>query len=160
MSRDQPVPIVLVVSGPNLALLGEREPAVYGTERLSDHVDRARAAAGALGYALEHLHSEHEGELVAGIAAARHRVAAAVVNAGALSHYGWSLHDALASFPGPIVELHLSEPRRREPWRHTSVLAPVADGSISGFGSLGYALAVQAAIDLVERGGGGLASRP
>ena len=83
---------------------------------------------------------------------ARGRVAAIVVNAGALSHYGWSLHDALAAFDGTIVELHLSHPASREPWRRTSVIAPVADGTIAGFGGLGYELAVEAAARLVNEG--------
>ncbi len=80
---------------------------------------------------------------------ARGRAAAIVVNAAALTHYGWSLHDALAAFEGPVVELHLSNPNAREPWRHTSVVAPVADGCISGFGGLGYELAVQAVARLL-----------
>jgi 3-dehydroquinate dehydratase-2 len=98
---------------------------------------------------LEHFQSDHEGALVAAVQGARGKAAAIVVNAGALSHYGWSLYDALASFDGVVVELHLSNPYAREPWRHRSVLAPVSDGSISGFGGLGYDLAVQAAARLV-----------
>lgn len=73
-----------------------------------------------------------------------------MVNAGALSHYSWALHDTLAAFDGVVVELHLSNPDAREPWRRRSVLAPVADGSVAGFGGLGYELAVEAAARLVE----------
>ena len=73
-----------------------------------------------------------------------------MVNAGALTHYAWSLHDALATFDGPVVELHLSNPNAREPWRHTSVVAPVADGSIAGFGGHGYGLAIDAVANLLE----------
>ena len=80
---------------------------------------------------------------------ARGRCAAIVVNAGALTHYAWSLHDALAAFDGVVVELHLSNPNAREPWRHTSVVAPVANGSIVGFGGDGYALAVEAVARLL-----------
>ncbi|HVL27881.1 MAG TPA: type II 3-dehydroquinate dehydratase, partial [Acidimicrobiales bacterium] len=78
------------------------------------------------------------------------RAAALIVNAGALSHYGWSLHDALASFDGPVVELHISNPDAREPWRRTSVVAPVATGTIQGFGAHGYELAVLAVARLLE----------
>ncbi len=145
-------PVVLLLSGPNLGLLGEREPSIYGTATLADHVARAEGAARRLGYVLEHMQSEHEGDLVTAVHGARGRVAAIVVNAGALSHYGWSLHDALAAFDGKVVELHLSHPSSREPWRRTSVIAPVADGVIAGFGGLGYELAVEAAARLVEEG--------
>ena len=120
--------LVLLLSGPNLNLLGEREPAVYGTDTLADHVARAEAAAARHGLDLEHLQSNHEGELVEAVHAARGRADALVINAGALSHTSWSLHDAVAAFDGPVVELHLSNPAAREPFRHTSVLAPVAVG--------------------------------
>jgi 3-dehydroquinate dehydratase-2 len=142
----------LLLSGPNLNLLGEREPAVYGTETLDDHVARARAEAQAYGLALEHHQTNHEGELVDLVHGARTRAAAIVVNAGALTHYSWALHDALAAFPGVIVELHLSNPAAREPWRHTSVVAAVAHGAIAGFGGLGYSLAVQAVARLLAAG--------
>jgi 3-dehydroquinate dehydratase-2 len=132
--------------GPNLNLLGEREPEIYGSATLDDHVATARAAAEAAGFALEHLQSNHEGELVDAIHGARGRCAAIVINPGAFTHYAWSLHDALAAYPGVVVEVHLSNPNRREPWRHTSVVAPVADGSLMGFGGHGYELAVEAVV--------------
>jgi 3-dehydroquinate dehydratase II len=144
------VSLVLVLSGPNLDLLGEREPAIYGTEALADHVARAEAAAARHGLQLEHVQSNHEGELVEAVHAARGRADALVVNAGALSHTSWSLHDAVAAFDGPVVELHLSNPAAREPFRHTSVLASVASGVIAGFGGLGYELAVDATAALVK----------
>ena len=136
--------LVVLLSGPNLDLLGERQPDVYGSETLADHVAAASDEAGKLGLVLEHHQSNHEGELVELVHGARARAAALVVNAGALSHYSWALSDALACFDGVVVELHLSNPAAREPWRHTSVLAPVADGTIAGFGAMGYRLAVQA----------------
>ena len=141
--------LMVLLSGPNLDLLGDREPEIYGTETLQDHVDAARAAAGALGYELEHTQSNHEGDLVEAIHTARGRAVAIVVNAGALSHTSWSIHDALAAFDGVVVELHLSNPAAREPFRHTSTIAPVADGCIAGFGALGYPLAVEAAARLL-----------
>jgi 3-dehydroquinate dehydratase-2 len=135
---------ILLLSGPNLNLLGDREPEVYGTATLEDHVGVARAAAEAAGFDLEHLQSNHEGELVEAIHAARRRCAAIIINPGAFTHYAWAIHDALAAYDGVVVELHLSNPNAREPWRHTSVVAPVATGSIVGFGGAGYALAVEA----------------
>jgi 3-dehydroquinate dehydratase II len=142
--------LVVLLSGPNLNLLGQREPAIYGTATLDEHVARAKAAAVHHGLTLEHLQTNHEGELVEAVHAARGRADALVINAGALSHTSWSLHDAVAAFDGPTVELHLSNPAGREPFRHTSVLAPVAAGVIAGFGGLGYALALDAVAELLK----------
>jgi 3-dehydroquinate dehydratase-2 len=139
-------PIVLLLSGPNLNLLGAREPEVYGTATLDDHVATATEAAEAHGWAIEHLQSNHEGETIDTIHHARGRVAAIVINGGAFSHYAWGIHDALAAFDGPIVELHLSNPDGREPWRHTSVFTPVATGAVFGFGGDGYRLAIEALV--------------
>jgi 3-dehydroquinate dehydratase-2 len=137
-------PLVALLHGPNLNLLGTREPAVYGTATLEDHIATATAAADRLGLDIEHLQTNHEGVLVDAVQDARGRAAAIIVNPGAFTHYSWALHDALASFDGPIVELHLSNPNARESWRHTSVVAPVATGTIAGFGGVGYTLAVEA----------------
>jgi 3-dehydroquinate dehydratase-2 len=136
--------VVLLLSGPNLNLLGDREPEVYGTETLADHVAAATSAAVARGLTLEHVQSNHEGDLVEAIHGARGQAVAIIVNAGALTHTSWSLHDALAAFDGVVVELHLSNPAAREPFRHTSTIASAADGCIAGFGGLGYPLAVEA----------------
>jgi 3-dehydroquinate dehydratase-2 len=136
--------LIVLLSGPNLNLLGERQPEIYGTASLADHVAASAAAAAGLGFEFEHLQTNHEGDLVEAVHAARGRAVAIIVNAGALTHTSWSLHDALAAFGGVVVELHLSNPAAREPFRHTSVVAPVADGCIAGFGGLGYPLAVEA----------------
>ncbi len=144
---------VLFVSGPNLDLLGQRQPEIYGTAALEDHVAAATEAGRRLGLEVEHLQSNDEGRLIDAVHDARGRCAALVVNAGALSHTSWSLHDALAAFDGVVVELHLSNPAAREPFRHTSVIAPVADGSIAGFGGLGYVLAMEAVGRLLSVGG-------
>jgi 3-dehydroquinate dehydratase-2 len=141
--------VVLLLSGPNLNLLGEREPEIYGTATLEDHVATATATGRRLGLVVEHQQSNHEGDLVDAIHAARGRAAAIIVNAGAFTHYAWSLHDALAAFDGPIVELHLSNPSGRDAWRATSVIAPVATGVVAGFGGLGYRLAVEAVAELL-----------
>ena len=140
---------VLLLSGPNLNLLGEREPDVYGTATLADHVAAAQAVAEAHDLVLEHLQSNHEGALVDAVHGARGRCAAIIVNAGALTHYGRSLQDALASFEGPVVELHLSNPAAREEWRHTSVIAPVATAVIAGLGGHGYPMAMAAVARLL-----------
>ena len=142
--------VVLLLSGPNLDILGSRQPEIYGRETLDQHVKAASDTASELGLQLEHLQSNHEGDLVDAVSAARGRVSAIIVNAGALTHYSRSIADALAAFDGPVVELHLSNPFAREPWRSDSVISPVADGLICGFGQLGYRLAAQAAAHLLE----------
>ncbi len=142
--------LVLLLSGPNLNLLGDREPEVYGHETLADHVAAAQHAAAEHGLELEHLQSNHEGDLIDAIHGARGRCAAIIVNPGALTHYAWSLHDALAAFSGPVVELHLSDPETREPWRHLSVVAPVASARVKGLGGAGYPQAIAVVADLLE----------
>jgi 3-dehydroquinate dehydratase-2 len=136
-------PVILVLSGPNLNLLGQREPEIYGRQTLDDHVAAVRGAADAAGLAIEHVQSNAEGGLIDAIQAARGRCAAIVINPGAFGHYAWGLHDALAMFDGPVVEVHISNPSARESWRHTSVVSPVATGTIAGFGGHGYVLAVE-----------------
>jgi 3-dehydroquinate dehydratase-2 len=142
-------PIVLLLSGPNLNLLGERDPLVYGTATLADHVATATAAADVHGLALEHLQTNHEGALIDAIHGARGRCAAIVINPGAFTHYAWAIHDALDAFAGPIVELHLSDPKAREPWRHLSVVEPVASATIAGRGGDGYRLAIDAVAEML-----------
>lgn len=149
MSDPVPSKRILLLSGPNLNLLGQREPTIYGSDTLADHVATAAAAAAERGLDLEHLQTNFEGELVEAIHRARGRVDAIVINPGAFTHYAWSIHDALAAFDGPVVELHISNPNAREPWRHTSVVAPVAAGTIAGFGGHGYRLAVEAVASLM-----------
>ncbi len=141
---------ILLLSGPNLDLLGQREPEIYGTAALEDHRRVAEEAANRHGYRLEHRQSNHEGDLVDAVHAAGGQVAGIVINPGALTHYAWSLHDALAAFDGPVVELHLSNPQRREPWRHRSVVSPVATGLVAGFGGDGYRLAIEALAGLLR----------
>jgi 3-dehydroquinate dehydratase-2 len=141
---------ILLLSGPNLNLLGDREPEVYGTTTLDEIVTIAREAAERRGHDLEHFQSNHEGALIDTIHAARGRCAAIVFNPGAFTHYAYALADALAAFEGVVVELHLSNPHAREAWRHTSVVAPVATGTIAGFGVAGYRLAIEAVTDRLE----------
>lgn len=142
-------PVILLLHGSNLNLLGDREPEIYGTTTLADHVATVRRVAANHGLDVEDVQSNHEGELVEAIHAARQRCAAIIVNPGAFTHYAWSIHDALAAFDGPVIEVHLSNPNAREPWRHTSVVAPVASGTIAGLGGFGYELAVEAIAHLL-----------
>ena len=143
-------PTILLLSGPNLDLLGEREPEIYGSETLDDHVRATEEAADRHGLDVTHVQSNHEGELVEAIHEARGRCAAIIVNAAAHTHYAWAIHDALATFEGPVVEVHLSNPAAREEWRHRSVVAPVATGTITGLGGQGYVLAVEAVAALLR----------
>jgi 3-dehydroquinate dehydratase-2 len=147
-----PEPVLLFLSGPNLSLLGQRQPEIYGRDTLADHIATATATANEHGLVLEHVQSDYEGALVEAVHEARGRAVAIVVNPGALTHYSWSLHDALVAFDGPVVELHLSHPRRRESWRHQSVVSPAATGVIAGFGGEGYRLAVEAVAALLRSG--------
>jgi 3-dehydroquinate dehydratase-2 len=140
------MPTILVLSGPNLNLFGEREPSVYGTDTLDDMVGDAREAASTRGYDVEHVQSNHEGDLVDAIHGARGRCDAIVVNAGALTHYSYALADALATFDGVKVELHVSNPAAREAWRMESVLSRYVTGVVAGFGRTGYRLAVEGAL--------------
>lgn len=148
-SKVADVSSILLIHGPNLNLLGEREPEVYGRATLEDYVELVRSRAAAAGMTLSSLQSNSEGDLVEAIHRARHEHDSIIINAGAFTHYAWSLHDALATFAGPIIEVHISQPNAREPWRHTSVVAPVASGTIAGFGMLGYELAVAALVSLL-----------
>jgi 3-dehydroquinate dehydratase-2 len=138
--------VILLLSGPNLNLFGEREPTIYGTDTLDDMVADARTAAEAHGHTLEHIQSNHEGGLIEAIHAARGRCAAIVINAGALTHSSFALADALETFDGVKVELHVSNPASREEWRRTSVVAPYVTATVSGFGRAGYRLAIEGVV--------------
>jgi len=142
---------ILLIHGPNLNLLGTREPEVYGHATLSDHVATVVATASGHGISVEHVQSNTEGEMVNAIHAASGTSDAIMINAGAFTHYSWAVHDALKSYPGNVVEVHLSNPGAREQFRHVSVLSPVVNGTISGFGGLGYALAVEALVELAAQ---------
>lgn len=143
---------ILLLHGPNLSQLGHRDPAHYGALDLDGLVALTRSAAAELGAELDHLQSEHEGDLVARLHAARtDGTGAVLINAGALTHYSHALRDALELLAVPRIEVHLSNVHAREPFRRVSVLAPACDGSIAGFGPDGYALAVRAAVALAAR---------
>ena len=135
---------ILLLNGPNLNLLGSREPEIYGTATLEDHIAAASQVAVAAGFTLDAFQSNSASELVNKIHDARSKYSAIIINPGAFTHYAWSISDALNAFDGPVVEVHISNPQSRESWRHTSVVAPVAIGTIAGFGQQSYVLGVQA----------------
>jgi 3-dehydroquinate dehydratase-2 len=143
---------ILVLSGPNLNLLGDREPEVYGTVTLAEIHERVRERAAELGVEVRCLQSNHEGELLDALHAARGDCAAVVLNPGALAHTSVALRDAIAALRIPVVEVHLTNvyARQAEPFRRRLVLAPVVRGVIMGFGPESYILGLEAAVRLVR----------
>ena len=142
---------ILLLSGPNLDQLGTRSPEIYGTQTLSEHVARFSDAAKSHGYSVRHLQSNFEGDLIEAVHAARTDCAAIVINAGAFTHTSWALTDALAMFDGVKIELHISSPAAREPFRHVDTLAGVVNGTIAGFGPTSYDLALVAVARLLGK---------
>jgi 3-dehydroquinate dehydratase-2 len=142
---------IYVLNGPNLNLLGEREPAIYGTATLSDLETLAQDTAAQLGATVTFRQSNHEGELVDWVQEARRQAGAVVINAGGYTHTSVALHDALKVLTIPVVEVHLSNPGNREDFRHKSLVSPAASGVIAGFGPLGYRLAIEAAVALAAK---------
>jgi 3-dehydroquinate dehydratase-2 len=135
---------LLILNGPNLNLLGEREPEVYGSTTLAEAVEAARRVGTECACEITHVQSNHEGELIDQIHAARGRFDGIIINPGGLTHSSVSLRDALAGTEVPAIEVHLSNLARREAFRQTSLITGVALGLIAGFGSAGYSLAVRA----------------
>ena len=143
-------PKILVLNGPNLNLLGERQPAVYGRTTLADIEKSCRRTAKGVGLAIDFRQSNHEGELVTWIQESRRSHGGIVINAGAYSHTSVAILDALNAFEPPIIEVHLSNIFQREPFRHHSHVSTVARGVICGFGATGYLLALRALAELLE----------
>jgi 3-dehydroquinate dehydratase-2 len=141
---------VLLIHGPNLNLLGQREPSIYGTTTLAEIDDRVRRRAAAAGAEVEAVQSNLEGELVTHIQQAAARFDAIVINPGAYSHTSVAIRDAIAGSGVPTVEVHLSNIHAREAFRHTSLTAAVCIGLVSGFGPRSYELGLDAALAHVE----------
>lgn len=142
-------PLIFVLNGPNLNLLGTREPEIYGSDTLDDIAGRLEDQAKALGVAVDIRQSNHEGHLVDWLHEAQARGAKAVLlNAGAYTHTSIALHDAIKAVQLPVIEVHLSNPQARESFRRRSLVGSAAKGTITGFGALGYALALDAAARL------------
>jgi 3-dehydroquinate dehydratase-2 len=137
---------IYVLNGPNLNLLGMREPEIYGSDTLDDIAGRLEDQAQALGFDVDIRQSNHEGHLVDWLhEAAADKAQAVILNAGALTHTSLALFDAIKAITVPVIEVHISNPAAREEYRHKSFIAPVAKGSICGFGAFGYEMALQAA---------------
>jgi 3-dehydroquinate dehydratase-2 len=143
---------VLVINGPNLNMLGVREPAVYGKEDLSTIENNLHTVATQLSVALTFMQSNHEGVIVDTIHAALGKYDGIVINPAALTHYSIAVRDALSAVQIPTVEVHLSNIHKREEFRHVSVTAPVVIGQISGFGALSYELGLRALVQNLNQG--------
>ena len=141
---------VLVLNGPNLGRLGSREPEVYGTASLADIAGQCRTAGKELGLEIDFRQTDDEAELVGWVHQAADDRTPVVLNPAAFTHYSYALRDALAQRTAPLIEVHLSNPATRETFRHTSVVASVADGTITGFGPLSYLLALRAIATLIN----------
>ncbi|MEP6590096.1 MAG: type II 3-dehydroquinate dehydratase [Gemmatimonadota bacterium] len=137
---------ITVINGPNLNLLGQREPAVYGTATLGDLEALVRRRAAEVGVTLEWIQSNHEGELVDVVQQLRTRADGALVNLGGYTHTSVAIRDAFLAAPIPFVEVHLTNPLQREPMRHHSMTADLALGVVAGFGVRGYVVALDALI--------------
>jgi 3-dehydroquinate dehydratase-2 len=144
---------ILVINGPNLNLLGVREPATYGRETLADIEEACLECAAALGLEVDFRQSNHEGQLVDWIQEARESADGIVINAGAYTHTSVAILDALRAADLPIIEVHLSNIYRREAYRHVSYVSEVARGVILGLGGQGYVLALEAMARLLEADG-------
>jgi 3-dehydroquinate dehydratase-2 len=142
---------IYVLNGPNLNMLGKREPEIYGRDTLDDVRARAEARAKALGFTVEFRQSNHEGQLIDWIQEAREKACAIVLNPAGFGHTSVALLDALKAAELPVVECHLSNPAAREPFRHHSYVSLAATGLVSGFGAASYELAVEAAAGLAAR---------
>ena len=141
---------VFILNGPNLNLLGVREPSIYGRDTLGDVEERCTARAAALGLEIDFRQSNHEGQLVDWIHEARESADGIILNAGALTHTSVALFDALSAADLPIIEVHLSNIFRRESFRHHSYISLAANGVICGLGAQGYELALDAIASLIE----------
>lgn len=135
---------ILIINGPNLNLLGEREPSVYGENSLSSINSKIENHAKNLGISTAFFQSNHEGEIIDQIHNARMNFDSIVLNAGAFTHYSYAIRDAISAVKIPVVEVHLSNVHAREDFRKNSVIAPVCVGSISGFGENSYIIAIDA----------------
>ncbi|WP_346354178.1 type II 3-dehydroquinate dehydratase [Azotosporobacter soli] len=142
---------LLVIHGPNLNMLGRREPAIYGSATLDDINQRIKEAAAQRGLQVDCLQSNLEGEIVSAIQQAHPSYHGIIINAAAYTHYSIAIRDALASVPLPAIEIHLSNIYKREEFRHHSVISSVVAGQICGFGGDGYLLALEAMVRLLEQ---------
>ena len=144
-------PLITVLNGPNLNLLGLRQPEIYGSETLDDVAQALAGLAAQLGLAVDCRQSNHEGQLVDWIHLARHEAAGIIINPGAYSHTSVAILDALNAFDGPVLEVHISNIHKRESFRHHSFVSARAEGVIAGFGTEGYLLALRRMVSVLKR---------
>jgi 3-dehydroquinate dehydratase-2 len=142
---------IFVLNGPNLNLIGQREPGIYGTETLGGIEDALKNKAGTAGFTVDFRQTNHEGQLVDWIQEARTSASALILNAGAYTHTSIAVLDALRALDIPIAEVHLSNIFKREPYRHHSYVSEAATGVICGFGAKGYGLALAALIEILQK---------
>ncbi len=145
------MPNILVIHGPNLNMLGIREPGIYGSETLEVINEQIHRHATSKGLSLQIIQSNHEGEIVEAIQKAYNTVDVIILNAGAYTHTSLAIRDAISAVKIPVIEVHLSNIYSREEFRHKSMISPVAVGQISGFGSYSYILGIEAAAELIRR---------
>jgi 3-dehydroquinate dehydratase-2 len=141
---------ILILNGPNLNMLGVREPSIYGNQTLADIKVLCTERAGELTYTLDFRQSNHEGELVTWIQEERENIAGLIINAGAYTHTSIAIHDALKLLDVPVIEVHLSDPETREAFRHHSYITPIAAKVIKGKGAAGYTEAISALVSLIK----------
>lgn len=139
---------ILVINGPNLNLLGEREPGVYGSSGIDELNKEVASRADAAGMECDFFQSNHEGAIIDKLHEARKVYSGVIINAGAYTHYSYAIRDAIAAIKIPVIEVHISNVHARESFRAESVIAPVCRGTIAGFGFLSYYLAVQALAEM------------
>jgi len=142
---------IFVLNGPNLNLIGQREPGIYGTETLGSIEDTLKNRAGTEGLTVDFRQTNHEGQLVDWIQEARDAASALILNAGAYTHTSIAILDALRALSIPVAEVHLSNIFKREPYRHHSFVSPAATGLICGFGPHGYVLALAALVEILQK---------
>jgi 3-dehydroquinate dehydratase-2 len=143
---------ILVLHGPNLNLFGRREPHIYGTTTLAEIDDKLQAIARELKVELVTFQSNHEGELVSMLHKYMDEAQGGLINPAGLTQYGVSLHDAIKAMPFPVIEVHMSNIAAREEWRHHSIIAPAAKGTVQGLGWRSYTAALRALVEIVKDG--------
>jgi 3-dehydroquinate dehydratase-2 len=146
---------ILVLNGPNLNLLGERDPTLYGTRTLAEINEELTGKASELGVELVLYQSNHEGDLIDKIHSERKRCGGIIINPGALTHYSYALRDALEAVALPVIEVHISDIKHREEWRRESVISPIATRVVNGKGWVGYIEALEELVSCMRGGAGG-----
>ncbi|UOQ42550.1 type II 3-dehydroquinate dehydratase [Halobacillus salinarum] len=144
---------LLLLNGPNLNLLGQREPETYGSETLQKIIELVNETAAEAGYELDHFQSNHEGELIDKLQQSQNNVSGIIFNPAAYTHTSIAIRDAVSAIDVPVIEVHISNVHKREAFRHHSMIAPVSAGQIVGFGIEGYRMAAHGLLNMIEKEG-------